>query len=230
MKFYLGIITGIVINFCLYSVEARAAIVSETLAQVGAKVITTRDMQISSVLDHWFLTSAGGAEAASKKIDKKDWWIDSKNRSEKFKNQLSILIIENLVILEADNFSVAKTTPAEITKYLNQISADLSDWTEWRNLELSPTELDTAIASYVRAKEFLKYKTDSMGFQISDAEAKEYYDKNRLKFNNLPFENFKESIREFLARKDVETRLKEWLEVLKKKYRVKILNQEANNA
>ncbi|MNY60610.1 hypothetical protein D3C86_1971860 [compost metagenome] len=58
---------------------------------------------------------------------------------------------------------------------------------------------------------------------ITDQEAQAYYDKNRIKFGSMPFSNFKENIKTFLAQQQLEERLRSWFEVIKRKYKVRNL-------
>ena len=98
-----------------------------------------------------------------------------------------MVMLEYLVVDEAENFSVARIAPEEIDRNAKAIDDDFKNWQEWRSLEVSRTELESALSRHLRAKEFLKFKTESMGFQVTDEEAKAYYDQNRLRFNSLPF-------------------------------------------
>ncbi len=213
---------------------------SVTLAEVAGKVITSRDVQISSVIDHWFLlrdhpaTSTVKTSAKTKSIakapDYRGWMLDP--QSEPFRRQLATVMVEDLVVVEAENFSVAKLSTAEIEATVHNMIEGLKAWPEWQSLEVSASELEDQVSRHLRAKEFMKFKAESMGLQVSDDDAKAYYEKNRLRFNNLPFENFKDSIKEYLTSQDVEAKMKDWFDVLRKKYKVKTLqfNSSDKNA
>jgi len=212
---------------------------SSTVGMVGKRSITSRDVQISSIMDHWFLSETQQAsallktknskskknnESASAERNHKDWILDEK--SEAFRKQLSTVMAEYLIVAEAENFSVARLSAAEVEKSANAMLEDLKSWSDWESLELSKSELESHVSRRLRAKEFLKFKTESMGLQVSDDEAKKYYDKNRARFSNLPYENFKEGIKEYIASRDVETKMKDWFDTLRKKYKVKVLQFE----
>lgn len=201
-----------------------AAIVSATVGQVGHNVVTSRDVEISSIIEHWYLLSKK-TEKGSRPSANKEWLVDPK--SEAFRKQLNTIMAELLIVAEAENFSVAQISPVEIHKESELMSEDLKSWPEWTALEVSPLELEQHVGRHLRAKEFLKFKTESMGMQISDDEAKKYYDQNKVRFNNLPFENFRQSIKEFLISRDVEAKMKDWFDILRKKYKVKILQFES---
>jgi hypothetical protein len=95
-------------------------------------------------------------------------------------------------------------------------------------LRVSNYEIKDWVERKIRAKKFLKYKTDSATLGVTDSEVKEYFDKNRYKFGNMGIDNFKENIRAFLIKQQMEERLKEWFEILKKKYRVRNFYAERN--
>ena len=88
-------------------------------------------------------------------------------------------------------------------------------------LEVQPAETKKAIQRKLRAKKFIRFKADSSVVPVTNTEAREYFDNNRLKFGDLPFENFKENIKAYLSRQQVEQRLRDWFEVLQNKYKVK---------
>jgi hypothetical protein len=206
---------------------------SATLAEVAGKVVTTRDVQISSVMNHWFSLhdQPSAPKAASKAkglkpIDYRSWFLDPK--SEAFRHELSAVMVEQLVVVEAENFSVAKLSKAEIDTVVHSLGEELKASSEWQALEISPAELEEHVSRHLRAKEFMKFKAESMGLQVSDETARAYYEKNRIRFNNLPFENFKSSIKEYLTSQDVESKMKDWFDVLRKKYKVKILQFDSS--
>jgi len=223
----------LLIGVGLLSFEAKALkIQSLTLAQVGTQVITSRDVEISSIMDHWFLMAKSEAMLKDHKAkketkessDHKDWILEQKSPA--FQKQLSTVMAEALVVLEAENFSVAQLPAGEAKKTALSMSEDLKTWPEWTSLAVSSAELETHIVRHRRAKEFLKFKTESMGMQVSDEDAKKYYEQNHNRFNNLPFEGFKESIKEYLISRDVESKMKDWFDVLRKKYKAKLLQNE----
>ncbi len=205
---------------------------SATLAQVGSYVVTSRDVEISSLMEQWFLLAKKNdklkdkSKDSSEKNNKKDLTLDIK--SSDFQKQVNLVIAELLVMSEAENFSVAQTSTAEIQKVSSSFTEEMKNRPEWTRLEVSPTELEQNIGRHLRAKEFLKFKTESMGMQVSDEEAKKFYDQDKGRFNNLPFENFKESIKEYLITRDVQAKMKDWFDVLRKKYKVKILQFESD--
>ena len=196
--------------------------ISSTVGQVGDKVLPSREVVISYDVDMALLVVG----IKSQKISRTGWLL--KENSEAFRQHLTQSMLELVVNLEAINFSVAEISLDEIKTKTHQINDLLKDWSEWKSIEVTNVELEAIILRKLRAKSFLKFKMESSGVQIRDEEAKLYYDKNRVKFGNLPFDQFRSSIKEFLSKEQLEDKLKDWFELLKRKYKVRYLGTFEN--
>ena len=204
-----------VVLFSVLSLAAPVKIVSKVVGKVGDYYITSR-------------------EAIASRILEKELFPDSKLavieniRSNDFTMQVTSALLEKVVSVEAETFSVATVSDTEFEAALNTVKKNLVNDKLWLQLKISSVEEQDLIMRKLRSKKFLKYKTDSASLTVTDFEVKEYYEKSRYKFGNLPFESFKENIRQFLIQKQTEDRLKEWFEVLRKKYQVRNLLVEVN--
>jgi hypothetical protein len=127
------------------------------------------------------------------------------------------------IALEAENFDVVQVAPDRLVDAENLLRKKTKELTLWRDLQISEKEWRAGLKRKLQAKEFVKFRSQSSVLPVADSEALKYYNENRLKFGDLPFENFKENIKSFLSRTQVERRLKEWYEVLMSKYQVKNL-------
>lgn len=194
-------------------------VVSSTVGQVGTYVITSREVLIAGILEKWSLAPGNNIKNRS------DWIL--KEDTTAFRQALTQVMLEKVVMLEAENFSVAQVSNDEIKKMSAKMVEELKEWPDWKKLEVSNAELENQFQRHLRAKAFLKFKTESTGVRVSEEEAKSYFEKNRLRFGNLPFSQFRDSIREFLTQKQQEDRLRDWFEVLKRKYRVRYLTPPA---
>lgn len=199
--------------------QKKVVLVSEAVAQVSDHVITSREVVVSYVIDQAL------SENLSKKasVDRTQWLL--KFPSEEFKKHLAQVVLESVVQLEAENFSVGQINLAEIQSQQKHLQEMVGAWGPWLQLQVSKVELEQMTARKARAKNFLKFKMETSGVQISDEEAKAYFEKNRLKFGNLPFAQFKEGIKEVLSQEQLQEKLKDWFDILKRKYRVKFLGQ-----
>lgn len=201
---------------------SNEAVVSQAVGQVGALVLTSREVQISYALEQ-----ASYLKVGVKNLDRKNWILTV--GSELYKSHLNQLMIELLVKLEAETFSVAQISLDDIHHEAEEAKAHLRDWAEWKKWEVSDVEVEQIMIRRKMAKQFLKFKTESSGVVISEDEVKAYFEKNKAKFGSANYAQFKDTIREVLAQKQLEEKLKDWFEVLKRKYRVRFLNTPATS-
>jgi hypothetical protein len=177
------------------------------------KVLTTRDVTASSIIDHLLYNEDVNAPL--------------RYGTEEFAGQLNRLLIEWMVRDEADVFGVAKVTDNEVDETFQSIKTKLKNHpivkARWAELGLSENQLRDIIARKLRANRFIKYKSNSSYVQVSDDEARDYYNANKMKFGTTDFESFKTSIKKYLGKKNAEDRLRDWLDILRKKHKVKNL-------
>lgn len=187
-----------------------ATVVSESVGQVGEYVITAREVQISAAIDQVIAgKTPSGLEIRTEESD--------------FRNAVANVLLEVVVAMEAENFNVGTVAPDELNGALSRIDKSLSGKSFWTRLEATPDEVKKFTARKLVAKNFLKFKSNSMVGIITDQEAQAYYDKNRIKFGSMPFASFKENIKTYLAQQQLEERLRSWFEVIKRKYKVRNL-------
>jgi hypothetical protein len=208
--------------FCPFFALA-AETVNSSVGQVGDHVVTAREVWISNYLERWNL--ARKSSEGAMKAPTADWKPALK--SEAFNQAASSFMLEYMVAQEAENFSIAQVDPAEAKKEAQEFLKAVAGSSEWSKFEASSSEIEKFIERKHRTQNFLKFKTDSAGVTVTDEEAKAYYEKNRMKFGNLPFAQFKDSIKEVLSRQMLEDRLKDWFEVLRRKYRVRFLGSSS---
>lgn len=199
-----------ILFFTLPSVAAT--LVTQTVGQVGEYVLTSREVQISTVIESLLYPSA--------KRDNKTL-NEVRVGQESFNAALTAVLLEAVVSMEAENFNVGAITDADLAAATSTVQKAVAGKTYWNDLEVSPGELTRLVKRKIESKNFLKFKTNSMSGIISDQEAQAYYDKNRVKFGSLPFASFKDNIKTFLSQQQLEERLRSWFEVIKRKYKVR---------
>ena len=197
--------------------KSHPVIVTSAVGQVGGEVVTSREVQIAYIIEQALLL-----QGLTKKNSERSNWLLAPN-SESFRAHLSQVMLEILIKLEAESFSVAQVSSEDVKSEAAIVHEGVKDWADWKKLDVTEAELEKLIFRRKMAKNFLKFKTESSGVIVGDAEVKAYYDKNRVKFGSAPFEQFKEGIREVLSQQQLEEKLKDWFEVLKRKYRVRFL-------
>jgi hypothetical protein len=125
------------------------------------------------------------------------------------------------VYLEATEIGSKSADKAEVNRLVKVVTETWKGAQDWEKLEASIGEIRDVIDRKLAAQSLERLKGDASLVNVSDAEALQYYKKNRLRFGNLPFENFKDNIKAALIRTQTERRLIEWRAVLRRKYRVR---------
>lgn len=209
--------------FCLFplfafgesSIGTGAKVVSTAVGQVKNFVVTSRDVQIQNLLEISLFD-----KSPQEKI--KILGLDSKP----FSKAVQATLLEWVVSLEAQSFSLVEITDKEINEHEKTALKALQKAKVWTQLEVSSSELNSALKRKILSKKLIEFRAKSSVLPVTDVEAQRYFEENRLKFGNLPFENFKENIKSFLSRNQVDKRIKDWIEVLMAKYKVKNLIAE----
>lgn len=202
----------------LLSFQARAvSIVTETVGQVAEHVVTSREVQISMVIENVLFPS--------NKKNTKDLY-EVRAGQPQFRAALTQVLLEAVVALEAENFNVASISEEDVAQAVAKVEKAVAGKAYWAQIGASKIELKRFVQRNLMAKSFLKFKTTSMSSIVSDVEAENYFTKNRNKFGDVPFESFRENIKAYLAQQQLEERLRSWFEVIKRKYKVRNLMAE----
>lgn len=203
------------ITFLLLTSLAHSELISTGIGLIRGQVVTSREVQIQNHL-----------EIALNEKDPADHLrllaVDSKAFAKVAQN----VLLESVVSLEGQNFNVIQVSSEEISTAQKKVLKTLKESQSWKSLEVSGRELENGLQRKLQGKKFVQFRAQSSVLPVTDTEAQRYFNENRLKFGNLPFENFKENIKSFLSRTQVDRRLKEWYEVLLSKYQVKNLIAE----
>ncbi|HMN68938.1 MAG TPA: hypothetical protein PKC28_10410 [Bdellovibrionales bacterium] len=199
----------------LLSLNVHAEILSTAVGTYrGGHVLTSRHVQMDQMVD----AALNGAGKESLKLLALD--------SRAFAKATQSALLESVVALEAKGFNVVNVTAQEQKDAEKKVVSALKNNTGWKGLEPTPKEIEAILARKLQAKKFIQFRTQSSLLPVTELEAQKYFNENRLKFGNLPFENFKENIKSFLSRTQVDKRLKDWYDLLQNKYQVKSLIAE----
>lgn len=197
----------------LISVPTWAAnVVSETVGQVGDYVITSREVQITTVIDGILYPP---------KDKKSSALLETAPGTSDFRSHVTAVLLESVVATEAESFNVGTIADPELNEALAKVEKATVGKTYWSQLQPSAAEVKKFTARKLVAKSFIRFKTTSMAGIISDFDALEYYQKNRVKFGSTPFKEIRDNIRTFLAQQQLEERLRSWFELMKRKYKVR---------
>lgn len=187
--------------------------ISQVVGMAGDQVVTSREVQIVNLLEKALSNSSEDLKVIN--------YDDSK-----FNLEITQVLLEIVVMNESLVFEMNQVKEEEFKESQQNVSKRLSSLADWKKLQVSNVELEKFLRRKMIAKRFIKIKSDSMKGFISDQEAKDYFEKNRLKFGQVPFSQFKENIKTFLAQQQLEERLTSWFEVIKKKYKVRNYHSE----
>lgn len=193
-------------------VGSQDRVVSKIVGELGTTkyFLTSREVQINALIGQ-ILDQFNGSKKAIKNLGIQD---------KEFPSQTGDVLLEWAIYKEALDFeSNLKST--DLQKELKFVQENSKTLSSWQSLEVSQEELKQILERKILVRKFMQLKSDSSKIPVSDAEAEIYFQKNRSKFGSLPFESFRENIKSFLQNAQTEQRLKNWYEVLNRKYKVR---------
>lgn len=196
--------------------DPKGLLVTKVVGTVGEHVVTSREVQMSYLVEQALSFSKKDFEKRS---------LPLKLGTPQFAEELKGLFLEWVIFFEARNFSLTEVKKEDKNQAEKSVLDKLSKNASWKELAPSKKELDEMIERKLRSKKFVQFKSDASVLQVSDQEAEDYFNRNRNRFGSLPFESFRERIKEFIKRKRKEERLDSWFKVLQNKYHVRSLLQ-----
>lgn len=194
--------------------SAESLLISKIVGTAADQVVTSREVEIVNLLEKGLVSDKNTSPVPV--------------TDTRFNLEVAQVLLEIVVQTESSVFEFNQVTDAEFKDAQETIQRNLANSKEWRALQASSAEIEKFLKRKMISKKFIKVKSDSMKGFITDSEAKDYFDKNRLKFGQVPFVQFKENIKTFLGQQQLEERLKAWFEIIKKKYKVKNYTNETS--
>ncbi|MES3038817.1 MAG: hypothetical protein V4736_12990, partial [Bdellovibrionota bacterium] len=88
-----------------------------------------------------------------------------------------------------------------------------------QKLSVKEKEAEAITLRKQRVQAFMDLKISSLVSTPTEDEMKKYYDANKSKFGDVPFEKVSDNIKNFLIQTQRDSKLKGWFEALRKKYR-----------
>lgn len=195
----------------IYQNVHSAELISTTAGQVKDKIITSREVELNYMIEK-VLSEDEREISAISRLD-----IESKS----FAKEVNAVLSEWMVYLESETFTAVSVPMEHINKRTKAGVEKLEKIKAYKSLEPGEKEVLAMFERKLKARALTKFKSESAVVPVTDADAKLYFEQNRAKFGNLPFENFKENIKSSLVRQQVDSRLKDWYDVLRSKYRVR---------
>ena len=195
MRFTLSIL----LLLSLQGFFAHSKVLIVTMAQVKSHVITSREVEIHSMLD-----KALG------------------NRFKNFKAAKPVeqIIREWLLYYEASTFYNTPIDKTKINKSILSANERLKKSVKWKDLSISSGELREKLKRRLEADRLYLFKKKASVLPVSSSDVETEYIQNRIRYGNLSFEEVKEKIRKNKIDKNLHARLEQWFLVLEKKYKV----------
>lgn len=204
MRFFSLLLAG-----SLLQASVGDKLISQTVGSAGGRYVTSREVQ-----GHYMIETVLNGPPLKNGFD----FLQITN--DLFLDQVNSLLFEIMLSLESDSFNFSTVKPIEIERDVDRLKKFLKMNKEIESkFEFSENELERWIRQNKVAKNFLKFKTDSMKVNVSDTEALSHYEKNKSKFGNVKFETIKSNVINFLNKEQLQDRLKSYLEVIKRKYK-----------
>jgi hypothetical protein len=194
------------------SSSSRVVSITKVVGEVGDQFVTSREVKINSAIEQALNKKTAGPG--------EDRHILAGNERF-FPAEVTRVLDEWAVYFEARALGSTSVQKAEVAKAVGTVEESWTGHPGWKELEVGQDELRRMIERKLAAEEFQKLKSDPSMSPVSDEEALAYYKKNRLRFGSLPFSSFQENIKAFLVKTQVEKRLSEWHEVLRRKYKTR---------
>lgn len=185
-------------------------IVTKIVGEAKDQYITSREVQINDAVE----------QILNSKEAKPNFQL-AEIGQQNFPTKVTEVLTEWIVHFEAQSFSADTVPRSAVEEALQKIDKATSQSADWRRLEISNGELEDLLRRKLSADGFIRLKTESSLMPVTDSEAQAYFKKNRLKFGNLPFTAFRDSIKAHLRQQQMDRRMKDWLDILQKKYKVR---------
>ncbi len=198
----------------------HAAIISSQAGRVQNNFVTTRQVLMSAIVESALAekTSLSPNQVNVSSLDL------NKPKSREFIRQATAVLIEWAVFIEAQAFSSAEVSPAQVKQAKRNLKAKINASQQlrsrWSQIQPTDKEIQSLLERKLRAKKFIQFKIESSSLPVTDKEAHDYFESNRLQFEDLPFEKFKPKIKELISRQQVDRRIKDWFELLHSKYKI----------
>jgi hypothetical protein len=196
-----------------FVVPKDAKLVAATVAKLQEKtIVTLNDVKISKVIEQNLLS-----------LDNTKKQIALKESVEL--DDVSKTVLETVALLEAATFKYASYDESLFKKLTDLLlqSKEL-DILGVKTLK----EIEFRVKEKLIAKSFIALRSENLKTVVNDSELRTYYEKNRTQFADMPFEKFRNTIREYYLKEKLNEKLNEWFSVLKSKYQVRIYDINPN--
>ncbi len=198
------------------TMTSQSALITTGAGRAGDIVITSREVMMAHMIENalYHFAKDKVPPPAIKSADV---------RSPEFVSETTTAVLEAAIDLESKNYKGTKfmSTDMAVQNNVKLVLQRLKNDKIWASLAVTKNEVEELVRRKMRTKEFIRFKMESSTIPATDREAEEYFNANKMKFENLPYENFRENIKGYLTKQQVDRRMKDWFELLQNKYQVR---------
>ncbi len=207
----------VLLSFSPFTRADGDEVISSIVGTLTDTSVTSREVKISHLVELAF---------------KRQGFDQLELKSPKFSGVISETLLEWMLYLEFQAMKAEDVSAADRQKleqdFNGLIRSSEAASNYWKKLEVTTDEKRQFLDRKLKAKKILQFRTQSSVVSVTDRDALNYYQQNKTKFGSSPFEKLKENIKSFLEQQNAETRLKDWLTILQKKYNVKHLGAKSS--
>lgn len=208
---------AIILSVVAFTFASAAEIISRSVGQVAEYVVTSREVQISNLIEQALNLGEEKFFHGARLL---------KLSEPAFKEELNSVFLEIVVDREARAFAATSIEPEEMSNAFANLFSSVKKTGTYDLLKPSAVELKSILHRKLRAKNFIRFKAESSIVPVTDSEALNYFNRNRAKFGSQPFAAFNDRIKSFLTKQRVDERLEVWFTALQKKYRVRLIARD----
>lgn len=198
-----------IVSIC-FSLSANSQ-VNETLGRVGKDLVTLRDVETHYMVVHMLYHF---------KAEPKELPLNANS----IQRELSNYMLEKMIFNEASSFNLAPVKKREIQRkgslVLGRIlkSGLAKRWKAW---QVETSELDRLLESNLRSRKLISIKRKAAEVLVSESEVDSYMEENKVKVSERSNPKYRNTVKNFLGRRQGEQRLREWFQMLKQKYEIR---------
>ena len=189
---------------------------NSALVAFGNVVVTTRQVELSNIIEHWRVSKSAPSPEISGE------WAPAL-RSPGFQEALGQLVTDLMLEAEAPSES-RKISQEAFAIEQDKLMRDLKNWEPWQAMAFTSSEVELAMKRSWVAADYLAKLFAQKNLSVSESEIKIFYEDRKTQFEKADFESYSEGIARLLRRRLAEVKIKEWIETMKLKYKVRLLD------
>src|SRR6185312_3778126 len=133
-----------------HAANNQTQLVTQAVGQADTHVVTSREVQISWILDKAMQVPTPKKGTLAATPNRSDWIL--KTDGVEFQRHLSQVLLELVVSMEAENFSVGQVSQGEVQSAMAHVKEMVSGWGPWKDLDVSSAEFEQMMTRKLKAR------------------------------------------------------------------------------